>query len=114
MNCHHSVRRMAKYTSGNAITMTRYTSEKFARVRVFAKLTTRRKCLTDIHLSPSTVYSCWRTPVVGSWLGGGARYCVIGLSFDVMTTTSEALVGTDCTVLCVGDFPRIREVGVTW
>jgi hypothetical protein len=57
--------------------------------------------------------SCWRTPVVGSWLDGGARYCVIGLSFDVMTT-SEAFIGSDCTVFCVGDFPRIQEVGVTW
>ena len=97
MNC-HSVRRMAKYTSrGNAITVTRYTSEKCARVRVFAKRTSRGKSMTGIHLSPSTVYSCWRTPAVGSSLDGGARYCVIGLSFDVMTT-SEAFVGTDCAV----------------
>jgi hypothetical protein len=61
-------------------------------------------------LSPSTVYSYWSKPVVGSWLGGGVRYCVIGLSFDVMTTTSEAFVGTDCAVFCVGDVPRIQEV----
>lgn len=54
------------------------------------------------------------TSRVGSWLDGGARYCVIGLSFDVMTTKSEAFVGTDCAVFCIGDVPRIREAGVTW
>jgi hypothetical protein len=60
------------------------------------------------------VYSWWRTPVVGSWLAIGARFCFIGLSFDTMTTTSESFVGTDCVVFCAGDYPRIQEVGVTW
>jgi len=42
---------------------------------------------------------------------------VWGIRWDglcCVLTTSEAFVGTDCAVFCVGDFPRIREVGVTW
>jgi len=92
--------------------MTRYSHEKCARVRMFATWTSRR-IMTGIHLRPCTVYSCWRTPVVGSWLACGARYCFIGLSFDIMTT-SESFVETDCIVFCAGDCPRIQEVGVTW